>query len=622
MKLKHLSLLSFYSLVAFGLVSCNQDSSVTSESLKATYVDTTKDSIYGKISDFSLKNSDNLKAGDQLKFKVTPNEDFFIDKVTLNKEELSIGQDGYYTCTLKKGTNKIAATYKIDPTVDFVSKFKLNISDELFNQVMQDPPTAQSEKENALDFRKDGIEQMMTATTDPKDYFINYVDGDTTHVNTRNYGYSVKIRYLGIDTPESTSEIEEWGKTASNFNKSVLKSAKHIILEGAGVSISGEKTPATADGNQRSLAYVWYTTELEPTKDDFRCLNLEMVYNGFSFGIGSKEDMGENFYLAFDKANKSAEANKRHIYSNEKDSNYYYGDPVPLTLKEIYDTSKNGPTSSPYKDQKTLYSIEGYVSRKMETGFYFQDKASYDQSNGLPEAYGMYVFTYTENPIKVGDKVKVVGVLSDYGGSYQMQGVSYHTLNPDQKRDTLILESGNEIKPIKVTQEQFLSKGYNNVLVEITDTMYAFNATSTYNGVASDKGEGGTEEINKYNTKYPFYNTNNKIIFYADKNSNATENTKGVRFVSTEEMLFDYKGEYGRSYKFFVGGSSLYNYHGAEYANTNNDNPYKDDTITRSYTKKTLKVICISQNYVSTSGKTTSYTATLVSKADVTFGTY
>ena len=53
--------------------------------------------------------------------------------------------------------------------------------------------------------------------------FMNYVDGDTTHVEAKNLGYTIKIRYLGIDTPESTSEIEKWGLTASYYSKYIYR---------------------------------------------------------------------------------------------------------------------------------------------------------------------------------------------------------------------------------------------------------------------------------------------------------------------------------------------------------------------------------------------------------------
>ena len=86
-----------------------------------------------------------------------------------------------------------------------------------------------------------------------------------------------------------------------------------------------EKTwESTTDSNGRNLAYVWYTDEANPRINDFRCLNLEMVYNGYSYGTGSIADSGLEYYKVFEKARRSAEANKRGMFSGEKDANYWY----------------------------------------------------------------------------------------------------------------------------------------------------------------------------------------------------------------------------------------------------------------------------------------------------------
>ena len=71
------------------------------------------------------------------------------------------------------------------------------------------------------DFIKDGI-----GVVTP----VRYVDGDTTVFRTAS-GEDFTVRYNGINTPESTGQIQEWGKTASNFNKSRLSNATEIYVE-------------------------------------------------------------------------------------------------------------------------------------------------------------------------------------------------------------------------------------------------------------------------------------------------------------------------------------------------------------------------------------------------------
>ena len=61
-----------------------------------------------------------------------------------------------------------------------------------------------------------------------------FIDGDTTHFyldDTTAFpeGFA-KVRYLAIDTPESTGKIEEWGKSAASFTKEKLRGASAIML--------------------------------------------------------------------------------------------------------------------------------------------------------------------------------------------------------------------------------------------------------------------------------------------------------------------------------------------------------------------------------------------------------
>ena len=639
------------------LVGCGDDSD-------ATYRDVTAGSMYGSLSEFS---SATVHSGDVLQFKVTPSEDFYyIDSVTNNDKpcrKVKVNPDGseVYQTTIQVGENKLKALYAVDETVDFVDKFKLQISDEVFEYVMaqQRPAKGQGLKTN-LDFRRCGIEQArapyywdipsdptqqpVKKKADSNDVFVNYVDGDTTHVETNNLKYTVKIRYLNIDTPESTSEIEEWGLTASYFSKYIYtgeqeywdyikfsfpdgyeaqlkagmtsiillskeanKHMSEITMESLNIGSTKESIYASdTDGNQRDLAYVWYATVPNPTKADFRCLNLEMVYQGFSFGVGSSEDTSEFVYKYFDAANLSAKANFRHLNlpSNAgMDKNYFYysgpaAKPVAdLSLEELYASASSDPDigylpESEYCNKKTLFRVTGYVSAKLKTAFYIQDAASYDNDaviNGTVKPYGLYVFTYSETTIKVGDYVSCVGAISSYGGTFQMQGISWSdTPSAGDARVTRIISSNHTIVPIKLTGAQFNSLKLPQVKVELTDNIWFNDFQSTYDSVTSSLAEGGSEEINKYNDAYPFYNTSNAPIFYGsftapeegDNSVAINDETKGsksgvryddrvIRFTCDQDITVTYGVDKCRSYRFFTGGEYWYNEGGAEYANEN-----------------------------------------------------
>ncbi len=428
---------------------------------------------------------------------------------------------------------------------DVVAETKLNISDELFARVMM-KKTDKNFEADKLDFNTHGIERMLTNTdylpNSQKDVFTNYVDGDTTSFTTYNGVYGVKVRYLAIDTPESTSEIEEWGKSASLENEETLKNAKHIILQSAGCAKTGQEAPADLDTYQRTLAYVWYSNVENPTKDDFRNLNLETVYKGFSTFSGALEDMSVDFYKAFMDANDIARKFKKKIYSNETDPNYYYGDPQALGLDALYNPDLVGKDGlSVYCDEYTRWTFEGVVSRKVGNAFYIQDTID-------GKTYGLYIFTLrTYAPVQVGKRLKVTGVLSYYGGVYELSGVSWSMFNPTKYDiQEVVDKDGNpvveEVVPIKASCADIKAGKYDCVLVEMeeagTDNTLYFNTTlSEFKGTVTSYAYGGEEEVNTYNETHPFYNTSNDMIFFGRWGKDMENVSEFTSFVNDENLI-------------------------------------------------------------------------------------
>ena len=82
-------------------------------------------------------------------------------------------------------------------------------------------------------FAKNGVEQCE---------IVRFTDGDTSTVKTKNSQETYTIRYLSIDTAESTIGYEKWGKAASVWNKSILSKATDLVIE-------AEKTTPENDSN-------------------------------------------------------------------------------------------------------------------------------------------------------------------------------------------------------------------------------------------------------------------------------------------------------------------------------------------------------------------------------------
>ena len=83
------------------------------------------------------------------------------------------------------------------------------------------------------------------------------VDGDTAHVRIAKDGRIEKVRFIGIDTPESTIEHEPYGEEASTYTKNRL-SGKTVYLE---------TDAELRDRYGRLLAYVWMSKPTEADAD-------------------------------------------------------------------------------------------------------------------------------------------------------------------------------------------------------------------------------------------------------------------------------------------------------------------------------------------------------------------
>ena len=504
-------------------------------------------------------------------------------------------------------TTSTISTRSIDD-YDVVGQTKLNLDDDLFNTLMTNKKTSDYDK-TLMDFNRDGVERMLTNTdyapNDADDVFTNYVDGDTTQFTSYNGNYTVKVRYLGVDTPESTSEVEEWGRSASLFNKSILKKAKYVIVQSAGSAKTGKRAPADLDGYQRSLAYVWYSNEDTPTKDSFRNLNLELVYNGYSGFNAPSDDMKEDFYNAFSNAYAIAQEYKKNRFSDEKDPNYDYNPAQVLPLDMLYDesyyiehfdpnTNESLGTYSSFCDDKTWYSFDGYVTRVVGgSAFYIQNKIG-------DNYYGLYVFTLrTYEPVQVGNWLRVTGVLDYYSGMYELKGVSYSFFNHEDKDIKYLDENGNPtedvskvkketVTPIKATSQDIFDLKYPSCLVELVGdgTESDKNKGLIFQKASNSYGDityGGTQEVNTYNEAYPFYNTDNSMVLFGRYGVNSSIGGIGASDASivrvkinrdaiikgnytTESYVFGSDDEHVTvteeqaicSYKFFCGGVSYY----------------------------------------------------------------
>ena len=256
-----------------------------------------------------------------------------------------------------------------------------------------------------------------------------YVDGDTTHFNVPDgiaENNVLKARYLGINTPESTGQIEPWGKAASNFTKSKLKSAQSIIIES-----DDDKWNLDSTGG-RYLVWVWYRTSED---SDYRNLNIEILQNGLALASNTaRTRYGEIGVNALDQAKKL----KLKVYSGEQDPDFYYGDAQVLTLKEI--------RTNIQKYEATTVAFDAVVTKNYGDALYVEN---FDEETQL--YYGIYVYLgYSLSGqgleiVSVGNLVRFVGSLQYYetGGTYQIANLKYQAMRPNDPTNIKLIESGH-----------------------------------------------------------------------------------------------------------------------------------------------------------------------------------
>ena len=272
-----------------------------------------------------------------------------------------------------------------------------------------------------LDMTSETLKQEVTVRS--------FVDGDTTHFHVPESvvsGGVLKARYLAINTPESTGKIEEYGKAASNFTRSKLENADAIMIESDDGKWNVDST------GSRYLVWVWYKPKGE---SEYRNLNLEILQNGLAIASSTANNRyGTTCMAALDQA----KAQKLNVYSGERDPDFYYGDAVELTLKEL----RANPEA--YNGKKVAF--EGIISSDNSNSITVEEyDADTDMYYGISVYYGFSLSGAGLDIISVGNRSRIVGTVQYYetGGIYQVSGLSYNMMRPDDPSNLKKISDGH-----------------------------------------------------------------------------------------------------------------------------------------------------------------------------------
>ena len=256
-----------------------------------------------------------------------------------------------------------------------------------------------------------------------------FIDGDTTHFFVPSHVMSagvLKARYLAVNTPESTGKIEEYGKKAAAFTKEKLSNAESIIIESESASWEADST------GDRYLSWVWYRPA---GSDTYRNLNVELLQEGLAIASNSAQNRyGETCMAALNQAR----ALKLNVFSGQKDPDYYYGEAVELTLKELRANIES------YSGMKVAFN--GVVTMNDNNSVYVEDyDAETDMYYGMAVYYGFNLNGEGLEILQVGNEVRIVGSVQFYegGGTWQVSDLNYRQMKPKDPGNIQKLSEGH-----------------------------------------------------------------------------------------------------------------------------------------------------------------------------------
>lgn len=262
---------------------------------------------------------------------------------------------------------------------------------------------------------------------------VRCVDGDTALFIAD--GQEFTARFLGVDTPESTGQVEEWGKTASLFTADKLNKAVSIVVQTNGGPAQKDTT------GTRYLTWVWY----QPAANaDYRLLNLELVQEGLSAGKSATATLYASQLVV---AQNQAMQFQKRMWGKEKDENFYYGEAKPVTIKHIYENQVE------MIEEVTKVSFDCTITREDGMYVYAQD---YDAETDKVYSILLYKgYNLNTKKLVVGNRVKITGNVQQYNGLVQVSGMQDIAVVSED--NIKLLERNYEIITSTITPDELIN---------------------------------------------------------------------------------------------------------------------------------------------------------------------
>lgn len=302
-----------------------------------------------------------------------------------------------------------------------------------------------------LNLSSETVKQEVTVKT--------FIDGDTTHFfvpDTVIETGVLKARYLAVNTPEITGKIEEYGKKAAAYTREKLSGAYSILIESDNGVWNKDST------GDRYLVWVWYK---ESETAPYRNLNIELLENGLAIANSSANNRYGDYCMA---AISSAKEDKLNVYSGQKDPDFYYGDAIELTIKELRTNLEF------YNGKKVAFN--GIITINNANAVYVEQyDVETDMFFGMSVYYGYGLSGKGLDILRVGNESRIVGTVQYYeaGGTWQVSGLNYRMMKPKDPGNIQLVSEGHAPAYTLIDAETFL-RGKVTVRGEETDSVYDF----------------------------------------------------------------------------------------------------------------------------------------------------
>lgn len=230
------------------------------------------------------------------------------------------------------------------------------------------------------DFYQDGIGEVTLKTC---------IDGDTAHFNpvvTTTSKLTIKSRFYGIDTPESTGRIQPYGHAASEYTKERLKNAAAngtIVVTGASETYG---VPTLDSTGSRYVSCIWINEEVKNCDyTELKLLNLMIVEYGYSW-VKNVADL-PSYADAFYAAEAQAKEFKLNMFSGEDDPDFPTEDFQVVTILDLKRETErliSDPTYESIYINAVKVCITGTVAGYSNNTLYLEDYYAEEDGGNVP----------------------------------------------------------------------------------------------------------------------------------------------------------------------------------------------------------------------------------------------